>query len=74
VFNVHCVALAYADAKALARAVDAALSPVAGGPVSPHAAIGVVLLDDEYDQVEQAGGAGDDRVATIIQNFIVWAA
>lgn len=67
-YDVHCVSDGYAEAKRMARLVDAAMDPAT--MVSP--VIGAALLQDEYDQSEPAGTGGDDRIHTVILQFAIW--
>lgn len=70
IIAVHAVAKTAEEARKLAQTIDALFDPAAAVPVG----IGVVLKDDEYTQAEFTGSAGDDRIRTVVQQYIVWAA
>lgn len=68
VFSVEASAATYEGAKALAAAIRGVLTTTA-----VKTGIGVILPDDEFDSVTFRDGAGDSRIHTVAQQFVVWA-
>lgn len=59
-----------AEAEEIMESVDTVFA--AGRPMPPG--IGVILLDDEFDQIVFPGSGGDDKRRIVVQGYIVWAA